>query len=593
MPSLIFLATQDPALAESWSRHVPAGRVVLRLGEQVFPAAPTPGFAAVVVLDAASADRLPAGLARCPTILVGEPRSLPFEQARMAGRAKVYLSYEDSVNRLGELLPVVDELAEQQALAETLAARVRREEPSPSRADPPGPAGWWEFIEGALEHLGRRDSLLAEFRRGARRALQASRIAVFVREGTVFRAEGMEGSEGAFGADDPLVGFFEARPAVVDGSEPGIDADPLAGLAVRNRLALWGARLLVPVHDNGRLLALLAVGVRDDGAPPDAGDRERAVQLARWLRLALARCLGHERLAAAADKAVLAEKYLPGSVILGPSEAVPRQLPVLVRELIGQARRNRAVFRESPRAGQPWRAAAGIVAETGGVWAWWDDATAEVRDAEQAERLRRREVLRELSLTLSHELGNALVSLTTFRQAKAERMPPPALMETIKADVGHLEALNANLAVMQGLHEAEAEAVDIRELAQEVGRALGLRVEAGAEPLVLLANRKLLDFALRAILRTLGENRAELGLKELSLRVRATGAGPELTALLSIKGRMLELEGILPEPEEGAVPTHGRLGVFLAKEILRLHHGEIHAGPGLEGTEILLSLRKL
>ena len=349
----------------------------------------------------------------------------------------------------------------------------------------------------------------------------------------------------------------------------------------------------MPVHDNGRLLALFAVGVRDDGVPPDAGDRERAVQVARWLRLSLARCVAHERLAATADKAVLAEKYLPGSVILGPAEAVPRQLPVLVRELIGQARRNRAVFRASPRPGQPWRAAAGIVAETGGVWAWWDDATAEVRDAEQAERLRRREVLRELALTLSHELGNALVSLTTFRQAKAERMPPPALMETIKADVGHLEALNANLAVMQGLHEAEAEAVDLRELTQEVGHALGLRVEAGAEPLVLLANRKLLDFALRAILRTLGENRAELGLKDLSLRVRSTGAGPELTALLAIKGRSLELEGILPEPEEGAVPTHGRLGVFLAKEILRLHHGEIHAGPGLEGTEILLSLRKL
>ena len=593
MPSLIFLATQDPALAESWSRHVPAGRVVLRLGEQVFPAAPTPGFAAVVVLDAACADRLPAGLARCPTIFVGEPRSLPFEQARLAGRAKVYLSYEESADRLGAFLPVVDELAEQQALAESLAARVRREEPAPGRGPPATPAGWWEFVEGALENLERRDALLAEFRRGARRALQASRITVFVREGTVFRAEGVAGADGGFGADDPLVGFFETRPSVLDGSEPEIDADPLAGLAVRNRLALWGARLLVPVHDNGRLLALLAVGVRDDGAPHDAGDRERAVQLARWLRLALARCLAHERLAASSDKAALAEKYLPGSVILGPAEAVPRQVPVLVRELIGQARRNRAVFRESPRPGQPWRAAAGIVNETGGVWAWWDDATAEVRDGEQAERLRRREVLRDLALTLSHELGNALVSLTTFRQAKAERMPPPALMETIKADVGHLEALNANLAVMQGLHEAEAEAVDIRELAQEVGRALGLRVEAGAEPLVLLANRKLLDFALRAILRTLGENRAELGLKDLSLRVRSTGSGAELTALLSIKGRLLELEGILPEPEEGAVPNQGRLGVFLAKEILRLHHGEIHAGPGLEGTEILLSLRKL
>ena len=88
------------------------------------------------------------------------------------------------------------------------------------------------------------------------------------------------------------------------------------------------------------------------------------------------------------------------------------------------------------------------------------------------------------------------------------------------------------------------------------------------------------------------ENRGELGLRELSLKVRSTGTGPELTALLSLKGKHLELEGILPEPTEGSVPNQGRIGVFLAKEILRLHHGEIHAGPGLEGTEILISLRQ-
>ena len=63
------------------------------------------------------------------------------------------------------------------------------------------------------------------------------------------------------------------------------------------------------------------------------------------------------------------------------------------------------------------------------------------------------------------------------------------------------------------------------------------------------------------------------------------------TLTLSLKGKHLELEGILPEPTDGAVPNQGRLGVFLAKENIRLHRGEIHAGPGLEGTEILVSLR--
>ncbi len=73
--------------------------------------------------------------------------------------------------------------------------------------------------------------------------------------------------------------------------------------------------------------------------------------------------------------------------------------------------------------------------------------------------------------------------------------------------------------------------------------------------------------------------------------MRSAGHGADLTALLSLKGKNLELEGILPEPVAGAVPNQGRLGVFLAKEILRLHHGEIHAGPGMEGTEILISVR--
>jgi len=251
------------------------------------------------------------------------------------------------------------------------------------------------------------------------------------------------------------------------------------------------------------------------------------------------------------------------------------------------------VVRVAPSAVQPFRASAGMVAETGGVWAFWEEASGEVFDARQRERARRRDVLRELALTLSHELGNALVSLTTFRHASLERPPPPALLDTVKADIAQLELLNGNLALMQGLHEAEAAAFDVRELVQEIGRSLGVRVEPVEGAVVLTASRALIDFALRSLIRTVGENRPDLGMKEMSLRLRSTGSGEDLVALLSIRGRSLELEGILPEPVDGGVPSQGRLGVFLAKEILRLHHGEIHAGPGLEGTEILLSFRKL
>jgi len=591
MPTLVILATNDAVLAEAWERQMPPGRLALRLAATSFSAGTSPGFAALVVLDAAAEAVLPPSLARCPTIYVGEPRSLPFEQARMGGRAKVYLSYEESATRLRELLPLVEELAEKQSLVEMLAEKNRRAEPArpASRPPPADAAELWDFLEGAVENIDTRDRLIAEFRRASRHLLRASHAVFFLREADGFRAD--RGTS-FFPADDPLVAFFENHPAVIDGMNWDCPADPVEELAVRNRLALWGARLLAPVHDNGRLLGLIALGVRDDGQPYDEADRARAVFLARLLRHFLTKAAHFARSQLLVEQASLGAKYLPGTLVLGRDENAPRHVPLIVRELIGQARHSREVARVMPSAGQPFRASAGIVTETGGVWAFWEEASGEVHDTAARDRAGRRGLMRELALTLSHELGNALVSLATFRFSSPENPLPAAIIETVKSDVVKLEALNNHLALMQTLHEAVGEPVDLRELAQSIGNSLGLRVEVGPDPVVLAVSKKLLDFALRALISTIAENRGLQGTRELTLQVRSTGAGAELTALLSLKGKHLELEGILPEPIEGAVPNLGRLGVFLAKEILRLHHGGIHAGPGIEGTEILISVCK-
>jgi hypothetical protein len=592
MPTLVILATTDAALAETWERQLPAGRIALRLDAEGFPSGTAPGLAAVVVLDAVVEFVLPPSFARCPTIYVGEPKSLPFEQARMAKRAKVFLSYEESASRLTELLPLLEEMAEKQSMIALLTEKSRKIESTRTiqRVLPADAAELWDFLEGAVENLDTRDRLLAEFRRASRHLLRASHAVFFLREADGFRAD--RGTS-FFSAEDPLVSFFENHPTVIDGTNWDGPSDPLAELAVRSRLALWGARLLVPVHDNGRLLGLIALGIRDDGQAYDEPDRNRAVFFARLLRHFLAKSSQFTRLNHVANQVALGAKYLPGTLVLGPDENVPRHVPLVVRDLIGHARRNREVSRVGPTAGQPFRASAGIVAETGGVWAFWEEASGEVHDALARERAERRAVLRELALTLNHELGNALVSLTTFRQATAERPMPQSLMETVKGDVVQLEALNTNLSLMQSIHEADPAEVDIRSVAQYVGDKLGIRVEVGPDPIVLTASQRLLDFALQALIRTVGENRRDQGLRELTLKVRSTGVGPELTALLSLRGKELELEGILPEPTEESVPNQGRLGVFLAKEILRLHNGEIHAGPGIECIEILISLRNL
>ncbi len=593
MPTLLILATTDPELAGSWEGQVPAGRTILRLGRQELPTSTAAGLAAAVILDSAAEGLLPTVLTRCPTIYVGEPRSLPFEQAKLAGRARVYLSYEQSTRQLADFLPLLEELAEKQSMLDLLVEKNRHAEPSrqsvrqPSAADA---AELWDFLEGAVENLDTRDRLVTEFRRASRHLLHASHAVFFLREADGFRAD--RGTS-FFGVDDPIVAFFENHPAVMDGNTWESRADPVAELAVRNRLALWGARLLIPIHDNGRLLGLIALGVRDDGQAYDEADRTRAVFFARLLRHCLAKATQLGRLSSLTEQTVLGAKYLPSTLVIGANESVPRHVPVVVREMIGRTRRNREVCRISPSEGQPFRAAAGLITETGGTWAFWEEASAEVHDAALRQRADRKGLLREIALTLSHELGNALVSLATFRQLGSDKPMPPGLLETARGDVARLENLNRQLGLMQMLHEVGATAVDVRDLAKSVGVGLNMRVEVGPDPVRLSLARDMVEFALRSLIETIAENRPDSGTRELEMQVRSSGEGSEMTALLSIKGRNLELEGILPEPSKESVPNHGRLGVFLAKEILRLHRGEIHAGPGLEGTEILISLRSL
>jgi hypothetical protein len=593
MPTVVLLATTDQKLADAWELQLPPGRMVLRLGPQEFPYGALPGAASVVVLDAAAEALLPATLLRCPTIFVGEPRSLPFEQAKLTKRAKAYLSYEESVVRLRELLPLVEEVAEKQSMIDLLAERDKNrdvthpETQSPSPADAPE---FWDFLEAAVENIDTRERLVSEFRRASRHVLHASHAVFFLREADGFRAD--RGTS-FFGQSDPLVAYFENHPVVVDGAIWESKADPVAELAVRNRLAMWGARLLVPIHDNGRLLGLIALGVRDDGRPYNESDRVRAVLFARLLLHCLSKMTLLRRLNLLADQTMLGAKYLPNTLILGPTENVPSHVPLVVRELIGRVRQTREACRVGPADNQPFRAGAGIIAETGGVWAYWEEASTEVHNAAERERKERKNLIHEITLTLSHEIGNALVSLTTLRQFGRDKPPPEPLVEMTRTDVMRLEALNRQLGLMQTLDEVDSAEVDIRDLAKSLGSSLSLRVEVGPDPVNLRIARDLVKLGLQALIETIAENRSPNGTRDLQLQLRSSGSGPNTTALLSVKGKNLELEGILPEPTEGTVPNQGRLGVFLAKEIIRLHRGEIHAGPGLEGTEILISLRSL
>ncbi len=211
MSTTFILATTDLQLAAMWEAQIPPGRPIVRLFATVSQAVPQAGLSAVVVLDASSEPQLPQNLVKCPTIYVGEPRSLPFEQARLAGRAKVYLNYDESTRRLREFLPLMEELAAKESMLALLMDKGRRVEGSGSRAPMRASAATetaelWDFLEGAVESIDSRDRLLGEFRRASRHLLRASHAVFFLRETDGFRAD--RGTS-FFPNDDPLVGYLE------------------------------------------------------------------------------------------------------------------------------------------------------------------------------------------------------------------------------------------------------------------------------------------------------------------------------------------------------------------------------------------------
>lgn len=592
MPAHVIIVTSDSSLADAWEKQLPAGRSVLRADRDSFDHLLLGQTTVVLLIDLAASAFIKTSSYIHEAIIVGEPNTINFEQARLNGSGKVFISYRDSCEKIAEIFPLVEEIAEKGAMVRILLERLQRHDLG-KRVNKESSVEFselWDFLEGAVENLDARERLIAEFRRASRSLLHASHAVFFLREADGFRAD--RGTS-FFPVDDPMVTFFENHPAVVDGTRWDGPSDPLAEITVRNRLALWGAKMLVPIHDNGRLLGLIALGIRNDGQIYDESDKDNAIFFARLLRNLLSKANQFVRLSQAAAQVAIGSRYFPGTIVLASEENAPRHLPLVVRDLIGQVRRSKNMVRAMPCVGQPFRASAGMIAETGGVWACWEEASAEVYDAIAREKTERRHIMRDLALTLSHELGNALVSLTTFRQSSKERPVPEYLLETIKSDVAHLEALNGNLAVMQRLHESEASIIDIRDLVQNSGRIVGVRVEVGPDPIMLNCYKDLMEYAIGGVLLAIGERRSEHSLAGVSIKVRSTGIGTDATALLAIRGGGLELEGVLPEPSVEGVPHQGRIVVFLAKEILRLHGGEIHSGPGIDGVEILLSIKSI
>ena len=203
-----------------------------------------------------------------------------------------------------------------------------------------------------------------------------------------------------------------------------------------------------------------------------------------------------------------------------------------VRALIGESRNSGRTERLYPQLDQPYRAGAGPIAETGGVWAVWEESSGEVSDQTQKGKESRLLLLRNLALTVNHEVSNALVSLAALKHAPADKPLPSQMLAAALADIIKLESLNRSMVRLSTLTEVKSRVLDLRSFLQEIGKRLGIEVEISPDEVLLPIAEDLLRFALESIIETVIENRMDTGNQGLTLQLRSTGEGADLTALI-------------------------------------------------------------
>lgn len=618
MSATLILTTSDPGLEAAWKK-------LLHPREPAFFARPAdlqrellrPG-ARVWISDINDPRaRLTTGHGTL-VVLVGEPHSHPYEQARQNRAARLFLSYEESRVRLGECVNLLEEIADKNSQLQSALERTRRSEsPFPREVTAPAPAESaesWEFLESALAHLDDRARLLDEFRRAARYNLRSGKVLYFFRQLDAFVSD-----DESFRceATHPLALWLEEHPAALDLNQwAGID-DPTLEAPIRQQLVGWGARFLIPLHAHGQLLGWMALGPRADGAPYRESDKFRAVLHGRLLERCLERCSSLEDYNQSLTHAELRAKYLSGSRLLTRAELATTELPVEVRAVASEALHTQKTVTQPARVPYRFRVSAGPVPEIDGVWAVWEDSAPEIERVSVLLEQHRRELFRNLGLTLSHELSNPLVSLVTFAHLLTRGSTPPmgsnppmsgtppagddpsvgsaslAREVALTSEIAKLKLLNEHATLLSEIATATAQAVNLNLLLSELATARNLTTRFVEEQLVLQLDANLVRFAFSALLDAIAANRPDEGLQHLILTLRSVGAGAQRQAVITIEGKRLELDGTLPLPAPGTTPNQGRLSVFLAREILRLHGGTLQAGPGLKGTDIQISLGSL
>ena len=593
MSATFILTTPDPELAAEWASQLPTPPLAIAGGDTLSRELLRPG-ARVWIRDIRDPD------AQCPAhqdtvlVLVGEPRSIPFEEAKN-GRVNTFcLSYEESKTELQKLAPAAAELSRAKAILTVLQDRPRRVDQA--TADPFDSARRGgddlEFLAAAIDHLDDQARIIEEFRRGVRSRIRSSKVAVFLREGKRFLAES-EGWECTQGHD--LVRWLQEHAAIVDPSTLDSVENPATEAAIRQKLGEWNSRLLVPLEVHGALEGWVVFGPRADGRSYSGADRDDALMLARLFSRLLGQHRTLQRSLILQRDVGLLQKSGPRFCVIGASGKTDEVLPVEAREMAALAlREGKRIEREYGRI----RVAAGPIPGAGGCWVWWDESALTAESTAHKREAERHQILNDLGIMISHELANAMFSVSTyFQHLKRQRAPEDAvhpLIERVGKDMERMRAMPHLLSTLYEMSKQPTSQVDMKRVVQSVAKEVGGGVNIPDTGPVLWGHEKNLHDALlwlcREILETKDTMEPVTREAKITLSLQQRRRGDESICLVTISYPGLRMDQI-KVGEATTTEEYPTVPVYLAREVIRFHYGTIHVGQGLDGPELMIALK--
>jgi hypothetical protein len=594
MSATFILTSEDPSLLAEWARQLPSRPLVPAGVEALQRELLRPG-ARVWIRDVCDGQSHLAIHPDTVVVVVGEPRSLPFEEARQSRSNAYCLSYDESRGELRRVAAIASELALNRAVMAVLQDRTRR--PEAAAAEPQDTAGRragddLEFLAASIDHLEDQGRILEEFRRGARVRLRSSRVTVFLREEKRYVAD-TDFLECAAGHE--LVLWLQQHAAIVEASTLDSIESPVTEAALRQKLGEWNSRLLVPLEVHGALEGWVVLGPRADGRGYSDADREDALMLVRLL----SRLLGQHKLLRSAltlqRDVGLVQKHGPKFSVVGPAGVFDPGLPLEAREVAAVALRDgRRVEREFGKI----RVTAGPLPGAGGCWVWWDESALTAEATAQKRESERHQILHDLGIMISHELANAMFSVSTYFQHQRRQRPEEEaahpLMGRVIQDLERMKAMPQLLSTLFEMSKLPTERVDMRRVVQAVAKeAGGFANVPDAGPVIWGHERNLRDALLwlcKEILET--KDRLETASKEskILLTLQQRRRDDEAICLVTISCPGLRLDQI-KVGEATSTEEYPTVPVYLAREVIRFHYGSVHVGQGLDGPELMIALR--